>query len=62
MDLEPEFDLAEERTEPVPQGNRFLKTEYLVLKKDIRAEQQELATHVRGKLQEINRILGIPDS
>lgn len=57
VDLEPEFDLAEEEISPVPQGNGFLKTEYLVLKTDIKKEQQELAADVCGKLQEINKIL-----
>ena len=57
VDLEPEFDLTEEEISPVPQDNRFLKTEYLVLKTDIGKEQQDLAADVCGKLQEINKIL-----
>ncbi len=57
VDLEPEFDLPQEEAEPVLRSNQFLKTEYLVLKADIKEEQRELAVRVCAELQEINKIL-----
>lgn len=56
-ELYPEINLPEEKADPVPQRNKFLKTEYLVLKTDIKKEQQELAVKVCEELQAINNIL-----
>lgn len=71
VNLEPEFELErnsefyseiispEEKADLVPRRNAFLKTEYLVLKTDIKKEQKDLdlATRVCGELQAINDIL-----
>ncbi|MCI9141102.1 MAG: AAA domain-containing protein [Lachnospiraceae bacterium] len=52
-----EEDSIEERAEPVPRKNSFLKAKYIVLKTDIKKEQQDLAIRVCGELQAINDIL-----
>lgn len=50
-------DSIEGNAEPVPRRNTFLKAEYIVLKTDIKKEQQDLAVRVCGELQAINEIL-----
>ena len=54
-----ETNLLEEKADPVPRKNAFLKTEYLVLKTDIKKEQKDLdlAIRVCTELQTINDIL-----
>ena len=57
VNLVPEFDDMEDEVYPVPQNNKFLKTEFLNLKADIQTEQKEVAVKVCEELQGINEIL-----
>ncbi len=57
VDLVPSFDFAEEMVYPVPQNNKFLKTEYITLKTDIKPEQRDLVVKISNELQSINEIL-----
>lgn len=52
-----EGDSIEGNAEPVPRRNSFLKAEYIVLKTDIKKEQQDLAVRVCRELQAINDVL-----
>lgn len=52
-----EGDSIEGNAEPVPRRNSFLKAEYIVLKTDIKKEQQDLAVRICRELQVINEIL-----
>ncbi len=56
VDLIPDFS-GEKEAVPFPVNNDFLKSKYLVLKKDVRKEQQELVSKICSELQEINGIL-----
>ena len=56
VDLMLDYDDEGDET-TIPQNNEFLKTEYLVLKKDITEGQQQLVTKVCDELQTINKIL-----
>lgn len=56
VDLVPEFTEIEEH-EALELGNEFLKTKYVVLRKDIEETDQDYVKNVSEKLQEINEIL-----
>lgn len=56
-ETDPEVDFMGDNPEPVLLRNGFLKAEYIVLKTDIKKEQQDLAIKVCTELQTINDIL-----
>lgn len=57
VDLVPVFEGKEDSQDAIEFGNDFLKTQYIVLKKDIDEADQAYAKRVSEKLQEINEIL-----
>ena len=57
VDLEPDFDEQSDTVYPVPQSNEFLKSEYIVLKSDIKESHKNLVKKICTELQAINEIL-----